>query len=217
MNLWRAVEKRMSFGSLIRDRRRSRQVNRRRRSNPAFGLKWLTMGGRLEDRLLLANQAANLDQWANLPTASWVNGNLGSSKSSYIEGDNIPYRLTFSNLTGVGPDSTATKHTVTIQWDTTKSGKHALDYLTTYNFATSGPPGTTTTPPTGHVLDGTGLTTATAPENDFTIPLDTNINPSPPKTNQNMLTGHSQIGGQKFEMFGGTIDSVSVYTVSGSY
>src|SRR5712692_1575324 len=54
-----------------------------------------------------ANPAANLDQCANDPAPSshldgcnssasqWVNGNLGSSKSVYQEGDSIPYRLTF--------------------------------------------------------------------------------------------------------------------------
>src|SRR4029450_1117572 len=86
-----------------------------------------------------ANPAANLDQCANDPAPSpstdgcnsnanqWVNGNLGPSKSFYKEGDSIPYRLTFSNLATTGT------HTVTIEWDTTKSSKHALDYLTSYN------------------------------------------------------------------------------------
>src|SRR5262249_33656573 len=75
-----------------------------------------------------ANPAANLDQCANdqAPSPSsdgcntnanqWVNGNLGDTKSLYFEGDFIPYRLTFSNL----PAGT---HTVTIEWDTTKSSK----------------------------------------------------------------------------------------------
>jgi hypothetical protein len=85
-----------------------------------------------------ANPAANLDQCANDPLPSshldgcnssstqWVNGNLGASKSVYFEGDSIPYRMRFSSLPLV-------THTVTIQWDTTKSSKHAIDYLTTVN------------------------------------------------------------------------------------
>ena len=56
-----------------------------------------------------------------------MNGNLGSSKSFYKEGDSIPYRITMDNL------SFTPGHTITIEWDTTKSSKHALDYLTTYN------------------------------------------------------------------------------------
>ena len=86
-----------------------------------------------------ANPAANLDQCANDPAPSpstdgcdtdasqWVNGNLGASKSVYLEGDSIPYRMTFDNL------STSGSHTVRIEWDTTKSSKHAIDYLTTVN------------------------------------------------------------------------------------
>ena len=57
---------------------------------------------------------------------SWVNGNLGASKSFYSEGDSVPYRLRFGNLS-------LSSHVVTIEWDTTKSSKHALDYITTFN------------------------------------------------------------------------------------
>ncbi|HEY4227803.1 MAG TPA: hypothetical protein VGM49_05655 [Candidatus Limnocylindrales bacterium] len=90
--------------------------------------------------VLAANQAANLDQCANDPAPSpstdgcnssanqWVNGNLGSSKSLYFEGDSIPYRMTLTNLVTGG-----TIHRLTIEWDTTKGGKHAIDYLTTFN------------------------------------------------------------------------------------
>src|SRR3954454_10291697 len=68
-----------------------------------------------------ANPSANLDQCAKDPAPSpssdgcftsgsdWVNGNLGASKSVYQEGDSIPYRLTFANL------STSGTHTVTIE------------------------------------------------------------------------------------------------------
>src|SRR5262245_7810876 len=87
---------------------------------------------------MAANPSANLDQCANDPPPSshldgcnsaatqWVNGNLGASKSVYFEGDSIPYRLTFDNLA-------LSSHTVTIEWDTTKSSKHAIDYIRTYN------------------------------------------------------------------------------------
>jgi len=86
-----------------------------------------------------ANPSADLDQCANDPFPSpstdgcsasasdWVNGNLGASKASYVEGDSIPYRLKFGNL------STSGSHNVIIEWDTTKGGIHALDYLTSYN------------------------------------------------------------------------------------
>ncbi len=94
----------------------------------------------VQPRGALANPSADLDQCGNggmlNPTENdpacdpreWVNGNLGPSKAHYLEGDSIPYRLKFDNL-GTG----ATIHTVTIEWDTTKSGTHAIDYLTTYD------------------------------------------------------------------------------------
>src|SRR5438309_4988952 len=77
----------------------------------------------------------NLDQCGNGPLsaptfcnpASWQNGNLNGNQAHYFEGDSVPYRLTFLNL------STSGFHTVTIQWDTTKGGKHALDYLTSFD------------------------------------------------------------------------------------
>jgi hypothetical protein len=88
--------------------------------------------------VVAANPAANLDQCANGSLASpnvpacnpteWVNGNLGASKAHYNEGDSVPYRMRFSNLAVSSPT-----HTITIEWDTTKSGKHSLDYLTSFD------------------------------------------------------------------------------------
>jgi len=78
-----------------------------------------------------ANPSANLDQCANDPAPSlssdgcntnanqWVNGNLGASKSLYLEGDSIPYRLslvtcqrvasTQSLLSGIRPRAANTR------------------------------------------------------------------------------------------------------------
>src|SRR6266540_4467116 len=85
---------------------------------------------------LAANPSADLDQCANGSLASpnvpacnpneWVNGNLGASKAHYFEGDSIPYRMKFDNL------STTGTHEVIIEWDTTEGGKHAIDYLTSF-------------------------------------------------------------------------------------
>jgi hypothetical protein len=119
---------------------------RSRASTPRF--RWLPSAALLAIALVVAlvpassfaaNPAASLDQCANDPLPSshldgcatsatqWVNGNLGASKSVYFEGDSIPYRLTLSNL------STSAIHHVTIEWDTTKSSKHAIDYIDTVN------------------------------------------------------------------------------------
>src|SRR5205814_5733840 len=97
-----------------------------------------TSGLHAEATFTDANPSASLDQCANDPYPSpntdgcsasasdWVNGNLGASKSVYVEGDSIAYRLKFDNLP-------LSPHTVRIAWDTTKGDKHAIDYLTTFN------------------------------------------------------------------------------------
>jgi len=143
------------------------------------------------------NPSATLDQCANGSVTSpdttpcqttgseWVNGNLGSSKAHYNEGDSVPYRFTFGNLaTG------ATVHTVTLEWDTTKSSKHALDYITTWNRTV-----TTSNPCIG--VSGCSLATFdTEP-----IPADTQVTGA----------GVSQIAGS-FTLFNGNITSVSGYS-----
>ncbi len=90
-----------------------------------------------------APSAASLDQCADgttlpLPATAcsgstdWVNGDLNEAKSIYREGDSVPFRMLLSGLSGPG------SHSLIFQWDTTKSGKHAYDYLTTYNRTVSG-------------------------------------------------------------------------------
>jgi hypothetical protein len=145
---------------------------------------------------IAASPSASLDQCANGSVSSpdatpcqsgneWVNGNLGSSKAHYNEGDSVPYRFTFLNLaTG------ATPHTVTLEWDTTKSSKHALDYITTWNRTV-----TTANPCAG--VSGCSLG---ASDTD-TIPSDTQVTDA----------GVTQLAGN-FTLFGGNITGVSGYT-----
>lgn len=82
--------------------------------------------------------AVNLDQWADgaapdLPVNAgsqadqWQNGNLGSSQAHYAEGESVPYRAVFTNA------KEGTLYALTIEWDTTQQGKHALDYLTSWD------------------------------------------------------------------------------------
>jgi hypothetical protein len=140
-----------------------------------------------------ANPSANLDQCQNgqAPSPStdgcdtdpndWVNGNLGASKAVYLEGDSIPYRLTFGDLS-------LSSHTVTIEWDTTKGGKHALDYLTTFNrsVATANP--------------CLGVSPCSSPTT-FPIPADPQVTGA----------GVTPAAGN-FTFYGGTITSVSAYS-----
>jgi hypothetical protein len=142
-----------------------------------------------------ANPSADVDQCANDPAPSpssdgcsanasdWVNGNLGSSKSLYFEGDSIPYRMKFDNL---APGS----HTATIEWDTTKGGTHALDYLTSFDrtVATADP-----------LLGVSGISGSPS---TFAIPKDPQVDPG---------AGVTQASGN-FSMYGATITAASAYS-----
>jgi hypothetical protein len=135
---------------------------------------------------------ADLVQCANGPSGTdscdWVNGNVGASKARYLEGDSLPARLVLSGLT---PGSTT--NTVTIEWDTTKGGKHAIDYLTTFNRTVA------VADPCAGVVGCNSPTT-------FAIPQDSNVT----------TAGVTQIAGN-FTMYNGTITAASPYTRSGTY
>jgi len=140
---------------------------------------------------LAANPSADLDQCANQPAPSsptdgcdpdlWVNGNLGASKSTYREGDSIPYRMRFDNLS-LG------SHDVIIEWDTTKAGKHAIDYLTTWNR---------TVADADPCVGVSGCSTSTT----FAIPADPQVTGA----------GVTPDPGN-FTIFGGTVTAVSAYS-----
>ena len=127
-------------------------------------------------------EQAGLEPCSN---SNWVNGNLGASKSLYYEGDSIPYRLVFGGLT-LG------SHTVTIEWDTTKSSKHALDYLTTWDRSAN--PGS----------DPLSTVAGTfSPPTTYPIPADPQVTGA----------GVTQIPGF-FTLYNGTITAVSAYSYS---
>ena len=156
---------------------------------------------------ILLTGGASLEQCRNgvigapLPCAgaAWANGNLNGSQAHYVEGASVPYRMIFAGLTP------GTQYTVTIEWDTTVSDStHAIDYLTTYNRTEA-----TADPCTG-IGSCVPATYVTAP-----IPLDTNV-----AAGEDQLPGTSdditQIPGV-FTYWGGTIDAVSTYTMSGTF
>jgi uncharacterized repeat protein (TIGR01451 family) len=148
---------------------------------------------------VFANEAADIDQCANDPAPSspangcsgaagengWVNGNLNASKSVFLEGDSIPYRIKFTDL---APSSS---NTVTIEWDTTKSGKHAIDYITTWNRSVLN---------ADPCLGVSGCAASTT----FPIPADPQVSGA----------GVTQAAGV-LTMFGGTITAVSPYFYAG--
>ena len=86
------------------------------------------------DRAEGAAEKVRLEQCANLGTTcdtahpgNWRNGNLNSSQARYFEGDSIPFRSIVSGVTA------GQTYALTIEWESTKNGKHAYDYLTSYN------------------------------------------------------------------------------------
>ncbi len=79
--------------------------------------------------------SANLDQCSNGPLATpndctgsaWQNGNLNATNSHYAEGQSAPYRVVMENLPTTGTLS------LVIEYDIKHSGKHAIDYLTSFD------------------------------------------------------------------------------------
>lgn len=145
--------------------------------------------------------SANIDQCRNgsLDSANdcsadnWVNGNLNGSQAHFLEGDSVPYRIVFDGL------NTAVEHNVTIQWDTTEGGKHAIDYLTTVDR----------TEPLANPCYGVPNCTPGA-FSEFTIPPDPNVIAGFSGNNV------SQIGGE-FRLYGGTLLTTSGYTLLHDY
>jgi large repetitive protein len=125
----------------------------------------------------------------------WINGNLQSNNSIYFEGDATVQRVW---LTGFVPGTT---HTVTLKYGTTKGGKHAYDFLTTWDWSEDW------ITVADRCQDITGCTTAS--ETILDIPEDPNapnsFEPSAP-------------GDRVFTMRGGTLSSATTpAVVSGSY
>ena len=81
---------------------------------------------------VLYDQCSNDDgdgYGGNPGTCQWINGNLNGQNSTYPEGDATVQRLW---LTDFVP---GTPHSVTFEYGTTKGGKHAYDYLTTWSWS----------------------------------------------------------------------------------
>ncbi len=123
----------------------------------------------------------------------WINGNLNANNSRYVEGDATVQRLW---LTEFVP---GTSHTVTFQYGTTKGGKHAYDFLTTWDWSEDW----ITVPDRCQGITGCEAATDTF----FPIPVDPNAG------------GFDAAAGTRlFTMRGGTITAASTPAiVSGSY
>ncbi|MFZ9444255.1 MAG: DUF7507 domain-containing protein, partial [Ilumatobacteraceae bacterium] len=60
-------------------------------------------------------------------TANWQTGSLNASNSHFSEGESVPYRSVIQGLT-VGAT-----YGVTISWKSSDSGRHTIDYVTSYD------------------------------------------------------------------------------------
>lgn len=154
---------------------------------------------------IVATHTADLDQCRNGTLASpetcaganWVNGDLNASQAHFVEGQSVPYRLLLSNLSlGI--------HTITIEWDTTLSGRHALDYLTSYDRTE------TTADPCSDI---SGCNPAMY--NTRAIPIDPEVAKGP-----DGLLGTADDITQApgvFTLYHGTMTAVSGYTIDGTF
>lgn len=158
--------------------------------------------------------SANLDQCANGafdtdppdPTpcrdTDWQNGSLNQQHAHYLEGDSVPYRAVLTDLT-VGET-----YTLTIEWDATvSSGKHALDYLTSFNRTEP------TADPCLDINADKGLDCSDI--DSMPIPPDPNVQAGPdgiPATPDDIV----QVSGD-FTIYGGTITGLSGYTLVGDF
>jgi hypothetical protein len=129
----------------------------------------------------------------------WTNGNLQSNNSTYAEGDSTPQRLW---LTGI---PAGTEHSVTFKYGTSKGGKHAYDFLTTYNDSENWLQ-------TADLCDAgndqiPGCETAFPGADTIDIPQDPNV----PNTFE------LAVGDRKFTMAGGDMSLVSTPTVEGGF
>ncbi len=126
----------------------------------------------------------------------WVSGN---NDGPLYEGDTVPYRTRLQNLIS------GNHYTITIGWDTTKDGKHALDYLKTFNATM-----TNADPCISLVGLPAGLCSGTP--STWGIPADTFMQSDP----EWITNGGVQDPGV-FTMFGGDITGVSEYNTPASY
>ena len=123
----------------------------------------------------------------------WINGNLQSNNSTYAEGEATVQRLWLTDL----PTGT---HSVTLKYGTTKSGKHAYDYLTTWDFSENW----ITNSDLCQNIDIPGCTATPPPADTLPIPDDPNT--------------PTDAGGQVFTMYNGDMTTATnPAIVSGTY
>jgi uncharacterized repeat protein (TIGR01451 family) len=159
-----------------------------------------TSGGQLAATSL----NVDLDQWANKPGQGWQNGDLNKNNSAYREGDVVPFRLAIEGLT-------AGQHTIHLNYDFTAGGHEAYDFLATYND-TENP---------GLCASGGGAVSTMCPSlpaaHTSAFKSDPFAPGAPTKAGLTVAGAESAAGvSRNLTLYGGTIDSLSVPSHSGS-
>jgi hypothetical protein len=128
--------------------------------------------------------------------STWQTGNAGSSNSHWAETNFLSYRGVIAGLTP------GTSYSFTVEYAILQSGKHAIDYLGTYNASET----------TADPCDGGTLCVLASPTSTIAVPTDTvtvtnNINPF---TNSPIIQqpGH-------FTMWGGTFTGIAYENYAG--
>src|SRR4030095_5551062 len=126
----------------------------------------------------------------------WINGNLQSNNSKYFEDDSTVQRVW---VTGFEPN---TEHTITLKYGTTKAGKHAYDFLTTWDCSENW------IVDADRCQDISGF--ASSVDDFMDIPEDPNVPDS--------FEFCDVAGDRQFVMRGGTLDNATTPTIaSGTY
>jgi len=135
-------------------------------------------------------------------SSEWVTGIVNNSKAHYREGDSVPYRL---NITGLAPNIPTF---VTISYDSTKGGKHAIDYITSYDKTenASNPLGPTQAIPCAGIDPLICPIANIAGDDSFPIPADPNVTAAGPAFPQ-------ETAGQSIKIWGGDITGLGHPTV----
>lgn len=130
-------------------------------------------------------------------SAGWVNGQVGTNKSRYFEGDYLPYRRVYTGLTN------GWNYCFGMSYDLAQGGLPAIDYLATFSQTVSLADPTIDTVHAGSVNNSSDT---------IAIPKDNAIQVG-------TLNGNSFIGSQidgHMTIWGGTFLSVGPYSNDGS-
>ena len=151
--------------------------------------------------------AANLDQVRNGPASSpydpiqWQNGNLNPQHSHYVEGWSVPYRTVMTDL------PLDTPITLIIGFDIKDQGKHAIDYLTQYQYMDN-PPHMGFGHPEETIDPLLGIVGVSGTVSTFTIPAPSSSG-SPVSGQPTTSFGNLPAGKDYMTLFGGTITAMS--------